>query len=174
MNLILAAPVWLVALLFVALAAAALEDVWRLRIANVTCGLVVVLAVIAAGFAGFTLNMWQNALVFVLILIFGTFAFSAGLLGGGDVKLLASVGLWTDLNGAVWLIAAVFIAGGFLGAMFIVGRKLLGPRAELARQQNRIPYGLAIVAGAVIIAASRVEQSRQPHALLPLTILPAR
>ena len=173
MNVVLGAPGWLIAILFLVLAAAAVEDAWRLRISNFTCLAVLILAVVAAALHGFSLGMWQNIAVLAALLALGTLAFSAGALGGGDVKLLAALGLWTDIRGAIWLIATVFIAGGLLALLFIAGRKILQRPGNRDRRKNRIPYGIAIAAGALIsFTAGRVEQGRlhQPH--LPPTIVP--
>ena len=51
-------------------------------------------AVVAAVMAGPELALWQNLVVFLALLAVGTPMFAAGKLGGGDVKLLAAVGLW--------------------------------------------------------------------------------
>src|SRR5207302_10328007 len=63
MNLIIGSPWWLIALLFLALVAAALEDGLRLRISNLTCAAVVIGALVAAGFHGFSSALWQNVVV---------------------------------------------------------------------------------------------------------------
>ena len=97
MNLAVEAPQWLALLLTVLLLAAAAEDSVRLRISNVTVLLVMVTAVIAAVVVGPELALWQNVAVFAALLAVGTLMFAAGKLGGGDVKLLAAVGLWFDL-----------------------------------------------------------------------------
>jgi prepilin peptidase CpaA len=175
MNLVPTAPGWLLALLVLLLAAAAAEDAWRLRISNVTCLAVVILALVGAGVEGISASIWQNVAVLAVLLAVGTFAFSFGFLGGGDVKLLAALGLWTNFQGAVWLVAAVFIAGGMLAVLFIAGRRLLRIGRGKKRHERRIPYGLAIAAGALIsFAAGRVEHARQVQSYVPIGIPPAR
>src|SRR5438552_7208787 len=124
MNLIVGSPWWRIALLLAALIAAAVEDGIRLRISNMTCAAVFIGAIVAAGFQGFSLTLWQNVVVYVVILAVGTAAFAAEWLGGGDVKLLAAIGLWLDLKSAVGLIAAVFLAGGLLAIVYIAARRL--------------------------------------------------
>jgi prepilin peptidase CpaA len=175
MNLVLTAPGWLLALLVLALAAAAAEDAWRLRISNVTCLAVVILALIGAGVEGISASMWQNVAVFAVLLAVGTFAFSFGVLGGGDVKLLAALGLWTNFQGAVWLLAAVFVAGGVLALLFVAGRMILKIGRARKRHERRIPYGLAIAAGALIsFAAGRVEHASRVQPYVPVGIPPWR
>ena len=126
MNLITYAPLWLAALTAIALLAGAAEDMIRLRISNVTVLIVLAAAIAAMAFAGFPGALWQNALVFLGILVLGTLAFSRELLGGGDVKLLAATGLWVGFDAAPWLLAAIFLAGGVVAVGYIIVRKMRG------------------------------------------------
>jgi prepilin peptidase CpaA len=117
---------------------------------------------------GFPASLWQNGLAFALILTAGAFAFAAELLGGGDVKLLAAAGAWMSLAGAVWLISATFIAGGVIALFFIATRRLRrhagGPGDNTER--SRIPYGLAIVAGAFMVFGTQLSApNAQSHRL---------
>ena len=156
MNLIVGAPSWLIAILFVALAAAAIEDAVRLRISNVTCGIVIIAALMAMGFHSFSTSYWQNAVVFIAILAVGTGAFAAGWLGGGDVKLLAAIGLWLNLRSAPGLIAAVFLIGGLVALVYIVGRRIVGVGGSM--RERRIAYGIAIASGALFIFVTQLNQ----------------
>ncbi|HEV2596067.1 MAG TPA: prepilin peptidase [Sphingomicrobium sp.] len=158
MNLIVASPNWLTIPLLLLLLAAAIEDAARLKISNLTCGLVFVGALVAMAANGFSFSLWQNVLVCIVILTLGTPAFAAGWLGGGDVKLLASLGLWLDLQAAVGLIAAVFIAGGLLAIVSILGRRAGIWRRHSNPRTARIPYGIAIAAGAIFIFGVQLTQ----------------
>ena len=151
MNLIPETPLWLLALLFAALAAAAAEDFIRLRISNITCAVVFVTAIVAAILQGFSLDLWQNGAVFAVLLLCGTLLFAAGKIGGGDVKLLASLGLWVNISAGVWLLSTTLLAGGVLALIYIAVRHLRG-----GANSKGIPYGLAIVAGASIIFAGQL------------------
>ncbi len=153
MNLLATAPMWLLGLLAAALAVAALEDAIRLRISNLSVAGVLITALIAMGLQGFPLALWQNWVVFAAMLAIGTPLFAAGKVGGGDVKLLAAVGLWVDLRTSVWLIAAVFLAGGVLAILFLTARLFPSRRREGKGKigSKGIPYGLAIVAGAALV-----------------------
>jgi len=164
MNLVAGAPVWLMALLVLALAAAAIEDAIRLRISNLTSVIVAVLALLAMGYHGFPASLWENALVFAAVLVAGTFAFSQGWLGGGDVKLLAAVGLWVSLRGAIMLLAAVFIAGGVLAAVYIAKGAMTGVSRQQRKNARNVAYGLAIAAGALIsFAVQRSPADKNPY-----------
>jgi len=154
MNLIPNSPTWLVLLLSAALAAAAIEDFIRLKISNITCLAVLVTALIAMGLNGFPLALWQNAAVFLVLLAAGTPLFAAGKMGGGDVKLLACLGLWVNINAGVWLVASALIAGGILAVIYITVR-LARVRAGKKYQSKGIPYGIAIAAGASLIFAGQ-------------------
>ena len=150
MNLLATAPWWLVALLVVCLAAAAIEDFRRLRISNLTSAAVLVGALAAMALAGLSLDLWQNFAVFVALLVLGTVAFGAGLMGGGDVKLLAALGLWVDLRGGLGLITVVFLAGGVIALAYVLARRVR--RSGRAKgPAPGIPYGVAIAAGAAIL-----------------------
>lgn len=158
MNLIIASPWWLILLLVMALAAAAIEDAIRLRISNLTSATVFVGALVAMALHGFSPDLWQNAVVCASILVVGTAAFAAGWFGGGDVKLLAAIGLWLDLRAATGLVAAVFIAGGLIALLFIAGRLVIFSGETSKKRNRRIPYGLAIVAGALFIFGTQLNQ----------------
>lgn len=152
MNLITTAPTWLLALLALFLLAAAVEDALRLRIANLTCLGIGVLAVVAMALHGYGFALWQNGAVFAGLLALGTIGFATGNVGGGDVKLLAASGLWFGLAGAMWLLAAVFLAGGVLAAVMLSSRSIRSRLAGKGKaRRGKIPYGVAIVAGAAIV-----------------------
>ena len=155
MNLTAEAPQWLALILAILLITAAVEDAVRLRISNVTVGLVLISAITAAILAGPELRLWQNLVVFLALLAVGTPMFAAGKLGGGDVKLLASAGLWFDFAGALWFLIAVALAGGVLALLVLLIRSFnwseeIRRRVVLLRPGGGIPYGVAIAAGALI------------------------
>lgn len=151
MNLIPNSPTWLVVLLFAALAAAAIEDFIRLKISNITCLAVLATALIAMALNGFPLALWQNALVFLVLLAAGAPLFAAGKMGGGDVKLLACLGLWVNISAGAWLLASTLMAGGILAIIYISVRLGQGARLGKKHQSKGIPYGIAIAAGASLI-----------------------
>jgi len=158
MNLILYSPSWLTIPLAILVLAAAIEDAVRYKISNLTCGLVFLGALVAMGLNGLQLSLWQNAVVCIAILALGTPLFAAGWLGGGDVKLLAALGLWLDVQAAVGLISAVFIAGGLLAMVSIGARRAGLWRRHLSAKDSRIPYGVAIAAGALFLFGIQVTQ----------------
>ncbi len=150
MNLIVAAPSWLIIVLVCAMVAAAIEDALRLRISNVTSLVVFAGALVAAVIEGPSWALWQNVVAFAAILTLGTFAFSAGLLGGGDVKLFAATALWFDLKSTLWFVALTFIAGGVVAVGYLLSRPW-SRRTQGKKRERRVPYGIAIAAGALIL-----------------------
>ena len=151
MNLVAGSPTWLVAILFVALAAAAVEDFVRLRISNVTCLAVLVTALIAMGLHGFPLALWQNAVVFLVLLGAGFLLFATGKMGGGDVKLIACLGLWVNISDGITLLVTTLVAGGIIALIYLASRLLPSSRPRESIKSRQIPYGLAIVAGASLV-----------------------
>lgn len=153
-NLFDSAPIWLAWALAALLIAAALEDAIRLRISNIFCLAVLVGSIIAMAMAGPEIALWQNALVFAALLGGGTILFAKGMVGGGDVKLLAAVGMWCNLTTAFLMLATVFLSGGVL-AILILGARTFAPagaaaRIVVLRPRAGIPYGIAIATGALL------------------------
>ena len=158
MNLAAEAPLWLALVFAILLLIAAAEDAMRLRISNVTVLLVIFAASAAAVIAGVQLGLWQNLVVFLVLVVAGTPLFAAGKLGGGDVKLLAAVGLWFSIKSAATMLIAVLLAGGVLALVVLVLRAVrwsdaARERAVILRPKGGIPYGVAIAAGALIAMA---------------------
>jgi prepilin peptidase CpaA len=138
---------------------AAVSDLLTFKIPNwISLGLLG-LFVVVAPFAELSWTIIASHLVLgVVLLLVGMVMFSMNLLGGGDAKLLAAVGLWTG-----WLALPVYllwaaIMGGILALTLIMFRKtplIAGMEAtpwiaRLHDKQAGIPYGIALAAGALI------------------------
>src|SRR5688572_21648831 len=76
-----------------ALAWAAASDLTRFLIPNRACALVALGYVLAAGAMPTAIWLWGLA-VGLMLLALGAALFARGLVGGGDVKLAAAIGLW--------------------------------------------------------------------------------
>ena len=158
MNLALFAPQWLALVFAFLLVAAAIEDAVRLRISNIIVVLVLLGALVTAFILGIELRMWQNVALLVAALAIGTPLFGRGILGGGDVKLMAATFAWFNLSGAPNLLLAIALAGGVLALLVIALRSLnwsekARQRAVVLQRRGGIPYGVAIAAGALITMA---------------------
>lgn len=162
MNLVATAPTWLLGVLCVFLLAAVVEDFVRLKISNAITILVLGSALVAVAIHGWSIDLWQNLAIFVALMVAGTFLFATGKMGGGDVKLLAAVGLWVDFDNALILLPAVFITGGALAIIVLSKRMLLRPAngvGQLSRSRG-VPYGIAIAIGMMVLIALQL-QSRE-------------
>jgi prepilin peptidase CpaA len=173
MNLFAVAPLWLVVVLGVALMAGAVEDAVRLRISNATPIAVMVAAAVSMAGTGPSMLLWQNFALFALVLVLGTLAFSAGLLGGGDVKLLAAVSLWADLRTGLLLIGAILLGGGVVALCYVFAGILRG-RGMKSSRQRRIPYGLAIAAGALLVVGLARQEQQRPEQPLRVALAEAQ
>ena len=94
----------------------------------------------------------------VLVFAVGAAAFAVGALGGGDVKLLAAVTLFAGPAGVVDFLAITAITGGLLGLAILAGAPLGQPALAgplRARLRRGLPYGPAIAAGGLWVAASQ-------------------
>ncbi len=129
--------------LAVALVVAAVGD-WRRRlIENWLTGAIAVAAPLfwlAQGYAFWPdigVQIIISAVLFALFLIF----FAIGAMGGGDVKLIAALGLWFPLGAMMNLLLLMSILGGILTLAMLVHHKI-------TRKPDRpeIPYGIAISA----------------------------
>jgi prepilin peptidase CpaA len=84
--------------------------------------------------------------------------FALRLLGGGDVKLMASACLWLGVTGAGVFLLWTAVIGGLFCLMLMVARTWLQPYAangpgwvaRLMEPKGDIPYGVAIAAGVLV------------------------
>lgn len=163
-------PLALIVVLLVSLAAAA-TDVATRRIPN---ALTVPLAVVGLGVNA--AQGWHalaaSAGIMAAVLAVGIVAHASGWMGGGDVKLLAagagtlnypdgfSFVLYTCLAGGV----VALIAGVFAGRLTRVVHSALAMTSSLAAGAApphpvsgvKVPYGIAIAAGAVLVPLSHL------------------
>jgi len=140
-------------------------DFWTYRIPNV-----VPLSIAALYFGctiyffwGADINWLSHIGACVVVLAVGLGLFYFNIFGGGDIKLLAAVALWTGFTREliVFLLVAG-VAGGALTILLLILRNTLSsfpvlfPAYMPAALQARapVPYGVAVVAGALWVASS--------------------
>jgi len=152
----------MMALLYPAvLVAAAISDILWLRIPNwlsifLVAWFVVFALVTGMAFDAIALRMGVGAAV--LFCGFGLYSF--GLLGGGDVKLIAASAIWVGAGELMMFLLVVAICGGILAAAVFFARRIYLPTpgwllekqwfARLITDGNGIPYAVAICAGGLI------------------------
>jgi prepilin peptidase CpaA len=95
--------------------------------------------------------------------VLGSFAYSAGWFGGGDVKLIAACCGVVGFPAAVPLVLDILVAGGVLaliaaaanGRLVALVRSTAAVAARgTATEKTALPYGVAIAAGSVAYAVS--------------------
>ena len=145
------------------MATAAFEDLRRLIIPNgLILGLCALWPIHIATAPALTLAAAGTAtLCAAAVFIVGALLFSRGLIGGGDVKLLAAATLWAGPAATVSLLVLTSLLGGLLclllltpiGALIAAVRPIVSESADPARGANPVlvPYGVAIAAAALIV-----------------------
>jgi prepilin peptidase CpaA len=138
----------LLALLAIALVVAAVGD-WRRRlIENWLTGGIALSAPLLWVAQGY--GLWPDVGVQVLLalglFLFFLIFFALGAMGGGDVKLIAALGLWFPLGSMMNLLVIMSILGGILTLAMLIHHRI-------ARKPGRpeIPYGIAISAAGLWI-----------------------
>lgn len=141
------------------LIAAGGSDIARYRIPNVIVYAIVVAFVIGAAFNFAWPALGWSLLAGVGMFLLGAGLFALGLFGGGDVKLIAAMALWTGLADLPRFLLIMSAAGGLLGVVWMIRRRRqqlamasdapasLAPSASSQSRPkipNRIPYGVAI------------------------------
>ena len=100
---------------------------------------------------------WGAGIVVALCLFGLGFALhSLGVMGGGDVKLLAAAGLWAGPQYLIPLLLIMAISGGVLAAVLMIARasrvRVQRFRVGPKRNQGQMPYGVAIAAGGMTVS----------------------
>jgi prepilin peptidase CpaA len=155
--------------LFIAtMAALAVNDVATFRIPNWANAGVAVGFLLFAGIA----TLAGAQLPWLLHLAAGAAVFAGGIvlfqlraMGGGDVKLLAAAALWVGWGvGLLTFLVYVGLAGGALVLLLLILRRNLmmtlvwvSPRLpqswpRVLTHGEKVPYGVAIAIGAIVIA----------------------
>ena len=142
----------LLSILTVLLVAAAVTDI-RSRIIsnrlNIAIAVLAPLYWLASGIPAWPDMALQIALG---IAIFGAFAalFALGLMGGGDVKLLAAVALWFPWQAIGLLLLIMAMIGGIVTVVTVVHHRL-----SRRLGQPEVPYGVAISLAAMWLVGQR-------------------
>ena len=92
----------------------------------------------------------QVGLASVVLALFAA-CFVIGMMGGGDVKMLAALALWMPLGKMAALLVWMAVAGGVL----TLGM-LLVHRLRKSSDKLEIPYGVAISASALLLVANDI------------------
>jgi prepilin peptidase CpaA len=136
------------------MATAAWLDVMQRRLPNWLCLAVVLAGGVATTMLGGAGGLLSAAIHLVIALVVGMGLFRLGMVGGGDAKFYAATALWFGLAEAVRLLMSVTILGVvLLGAFIIFNRLSRAVKKGQERAQGdfaKLPYGVAIAAGALV------------------------
>lgn len=105
-------------------------------------------------------NIWLSLAVFVAVFALGVGIFVLKFMGGGDVKLLAVLALWTGVEASIEFLMYTALLGGLLALVLIIIRPIVGfyvPAEKVSRlprvlyEKAPLPYGLAITTSFMIL-----------------------
>ncbi len=137
---------------------AAVFDTWKFVIPNtIAVALVVLFIATALILPAMTWMEWSSHIgAAVAVFIGGAVLYAFDKMGGGDVKLLTAVAVWTGFEHLMELLLYVAVAGGVLAIVLIVMRKVIMSAGSASTRLAEIklprvlldgeavPYGLAI------------------------------
>jgi prepilin peptidase CpaA len=138
---------------------AGLKDLTSMKIPNWISGLLILGFFPAALLMGLAPTAFAIHIgVAIAALLIGMGLFALRLLGGGDVKLMASAILWLGLGGAAMFVLWTAVIGGLFCAALLLARAWLQPyvahgpgwATRLMEPRGDIPYGVAIAAGVLV------------------------
>lgn len=142
----------MLALLAVLLLTAAVTDIKSRIISNRLNVAIALLALpwwFAVGLGGYDI-LFQIGLAAAVLVLFAI-CFALGMMGGGDVKLLAALALWLPLTKMLVLLEIMALGGGVLTVGMVVAHKL-----RKAPGKPEIPYGVAIVGAGLFVLANDI------------------
>ncbi|CAM8645913.1 MULTISPECIES: A24 family peptidase [Sphingobium] len=100
------------------------------------------------------LDLWPGVAVQLVVgaIVFALFAalFAAGMMGGGDVKLLGALALWFPWQAVLSLIVLMAMLGGLVTIVTVIHHRMTKRLG-----QPEIPYGVAISIAALWLLGER-------------------
>jgi prepilin peptidase CpaA len=143
----------LIVALMLLLLSAGIEDARTREIAdrkNIAIALLAPLWWWASGMAVWPDMLWQLGVAIGVFLLFAQ-AFRIGMMGGGDVKMIAAIALWLPLPSLVRMMLIMSIAGGAFTLLMLVDHRLRRAGGPEEARAIEVPYGVAIAIAALMI-----------------------
>jgi prepilin peptidase CpaA len=134
------------------LIAAAASDLARYRIPNALTAALALCAIVVGLPHDLAEAGWRAA-SFALVGGVATGLFVLGLMGGGDVKLLAAAALWMPLPTLPIFLVALALAGALQAGVVLTARAVAAPAPSAPRP--RMPYGVSIALAGLVWAAAQ-------------------
>lgn len=142
---------------------AGVSDFYSLRIPNWLTALLAGAFFAVALIFGHHVDWWSHLVAGVAVFAGAAVLFTLGVMGGGDVKLMAATALWTGLGQLLpFLLLTALIGGAFALAILglrhpIVQAGFLATLRRLpsfAQKNMPIPYGIPIAIAGILMAPS--------------------
>lgn len=135
---------------------AGLSDLRRYLIPNAAVGLIAALGLVYQGQVGGPLG--AALLIAGSVLAVGFIGYATRLFGAGDAKLLAAVALLAGPSEILAFLTQTLLLGGGLALLWLAARPLrhglvLAGFDLAAEPARRLPYGLAIAGGGLLLIA---------------------
>lgn len=146
---------------------AAIADLRTFRIPNAVpiCVMVLFVGYAISSLSG--MGVLSHSISFVLAFTLGLVAFRYKIMAGGDVKLIAAIGLWFSVDQLYLLLTLIALAGGLQSVIIVavhyISRAVQGLQTSMrgsgsgfsARHgpglsARRVPYGVAIAGGSIV------------------------
>ena len=154
------------ALFCLLVAAAAFFDFWKLIIPNAISAALVILFFATVLVLGFPVDWLSHLGAGAGVLLAGMAVYHFGVLGAGDVKLLAAVSLWAGFEYLLIYLMVVALCGGGLVVLLLLLRRIVSgvllyqnaPEdivlPPVLLPQGVVPYGGAVALGAIYLAVN--------------------
>ncbi len=145
---------------------AAVFDVTKFIIPNVIVVALAALFVIATILLPFDTDWISHAGAATAVFLSGALAYRFKLLGAGDIKLMTAVSLWVGFGHLPSLLLYIGLSGAALAIFLVLLRRAvlaiaihwslagIGTLPRLFVAGGKIPYGVAIASGSIIIGGS--------------------
>ncbi|WP_420550050.1 A24 family peptidase [Curvivirga sp.] len=117
---------------------------------------------------------WDQAMYHIVasvaVLVVGFILFAFNIFGAGDAKFLAGVSLWAGIEMLPVLLLTMGMVGGFMGLIQMMRRRydvsfVLGylhlKKIEEVTLNVKVPYGVAISAGALVVSIIQIVNVAQ-------------
>ena len=155
--IVMVSSVVLTTLLLVATA----YDLTKFRIPNMIPLVLVGLFILKISSGIETGALAMHVIIAMLALVLGFLAFAAGLLGGGDAKLIAALALWFGPDSFAEFITITGVTGGLVALLLMLLRRLIkaealsvdgmrpSPPYHILDKSAPLPYALPITVAAL-------------------------
>jgi prepilin peptidase CpaA len=146
-----------------------ISDVRRLQLPNSVSIAVVILFFLNYALESNPERLTPHLAVAATAFILTLGLYAAGLMGAGDVKLIAALALWGGVKDGITFVLIMTLIGGLLaGALLLlrhvlvlwpaIGRYIPSRRVKAWASRGIFPYGLAICAAGLILLPSFFER----------------